>query len=122
MNWVTAPPPSGDRSYETCFVIVDRYRKTPIFLPCHKDETSIHTSLLLGNIFISLNVLFENIISYRDPKFTSALWTNPHRLFWTKLSFFTAYHLQTGGLADRMIPTPEDIRRRVLAYGLEFKD
>ncbi|MBW0567410.1 hypothetical protein O181_107125 [Austropuccinia psidii MF-1] len=47
MDWVTALPPSGDRSYNACLVIVYRYRKTPIFLPCHKDDTAMDTALLL---------------------------------------------------------------------------
>ncbi|MBW0551714.1 hypothetical protein O181_091429 [Austropuccinia psidii MF-1] len=32
MFWVTALPPSGDKSYNGCLVIVERYSKTPIFL------------------------------------------------------------------------------------------
>ncbi|MBW0547937.1 hypothetical protein O181_087652 [Austropuccinia psidii MF-1] len=63
-----------------------------------------------------------NIISDRDPKFTSALWTNLHQLFGPKLSFYTSYHPQTDGLAERMIQTLEDMVRRICAYGLEFKD
>ncbi|MBW0577350.1 hypothetical protein O181_117065, partial [Austropuccinia psidii MF-1] len=63
-----------------------------------------------------------NIISDRDPKFTSALWTNLHRFFGTKLSFSTAYHPQTDGLAERMIQTLEDIIRRFCAYWLELND
>ncbi|MBW0498538.1 hypothetical protein O181_038253 [Austropuccinia psidii MF-1] len=47
MDWVTELPPSGDRGYNACLVIVDRYSKTPIFLPCHKDDTAIDTALLL---------------------------------------------------------------------------
>ncbi|MBW0503135.1 hypothetical protein O181_042850 [Austropuccinia psidii MF-1] len=47
MDWVTELPPSGDRSYNACLVIVDRYRKTPIFLPCHKHDTAMDTALLL---------------------------------------------------------------------------
>ncbi|MBW0514285.1 hypothetical protein O181_054000 [Austropuccinia psidii MF-1] len=61
-------------------------------------------------------------MSDRDPKFTSALWTNLHRLFGTKLSFSTAYHPQTDGLAERMIQTLEDMITRFCAYRLEFKD
>ncbi|MBW0483846.1 hypothetical protein O181_023561 [Austropuccinia psidii MF-1] len=79
MDWVTALLPSGDRSHNACLVIVDRYIKTPIFLPCHKDEIAMDTVLLHWNIVISHTGLFENIISDRDPKFTSALWTNLHR-------------------------------------------
>ncbi|MBW0515546.1 hypothetical protein O181_055261 [Austropuccinia psidii MF-1] len=66
--------------------------------------------------------LVINTISDRDPKFTSALWTNLHRLFGTKLSFSTAYHPQTDGLEGKMIQTLEDMIRRFCAYGLELKD
>ncbi|MBW0580640.1 hypothetical protein O181_120355 [Austropuccinia psidii MF-1] len=47
MDWVTALPPGGDKSYNACLVIVDRYSKTPIFLPCHKDDTAMDTALLI---------------------------------------------------------------------------
>ncbi|MBW0515423.1 hypothetical protein O181_055138 [Austropuccinia psidii MF-1] len=60
--------------------------------------------------------------SDRDPKFTSAIWTNLHQLFGTKLSFSTSYHPQTDGLAGRIIQTLEDIVRGFCAYGLELKD
>ncbi|MBW0479712.1 hypothetical protein O181_019427 [Austropuccinia psidii MF-1] len=66
--------------------------------------------------------LFNNIISERDPKFKSALWTNLHRFFGTKLSFSKAYHPQKDGLAERMIQTLKDMIRRLCAYGLELKD
>ncbi|MBW0578593.1 hypothetical protein O181_118308 [Austropuccinia psidii MF-1] len=122
MDWVTALPPSGDKSYNACLVIVDRYSKTPIFLPCHKDDTAMDTALLLWSRVISHTGLFKNIISDRDPKFTSALWTNLHRFFGTKSSFSAAYHPQTDGLAERMIQTLEYMIRRIFAYGLEFKD
>ncbi|MBW0573247.1 hypothetical protein O181_112962 [Austropuccinia psidii MF-1] len=122
MDWFTAFPPSGYKSYNACLVIVDRYSKTPIFLPCHKDDTAMDTALLLWSRGISHTGLFKNIISDRYPKFTSALWTNLHRFFGTKLSFSTAYHPKTDGLAERMIQTLEDMIRRFYAYGLEFKD
>ncbi|MBW0559260.1 hypothetical protein O181_098975 [Austropuccinia psidii MF-1] len=122
IDWVTEHPPSGDKSYNSCLVIVDRYSKTPIFLPCYIDDTAIDTALLLWSRGISHTGLFRNIISDRDLKFTSSLWTNLHRLFGTKLSFFAAYYPQTDGLSERMIQTLEDMIRRFCAYGLEFKD
>ncbi|MBW0588508.1 hypothetical protein O181_128223 [Austropuccinia psidii MF-1] len=122
MDWVTGLPPGGDRSYNSFLVIVDRFSKTPIFLPCHKDDKAMDTALLIWNRVISWTGIFTNIISDRDPKFTSALWTNLHQLFGTKLSFSTAYHPQTDGLDERMIQTLEDMVRRFCAYGLKFKD
>ncbi|MBW0572450.1 hypothetical protein O181_112165 [Austropuccinia psidii MF-1] len=79
------------------------------------------TALLIWNRVISWTGIFTNIISDRHPKFTSALWTNLHQLFGIKLSFPTAYHPQTDGLAERMMQTLEDMVRRFCAYGLEFK-
>ncbi|MBW0479243.1 hypothetical protein O181_018958 [Austropuccinia psidii MF-1] len=98
MDWVTALPPSGDRSYNASLVIAERYGKTEIFLPCHRYDTSVDTALLLWSRFISHTGLFKNITSDRDPKFKTSLWTNLHRFLGTKLSFSTAYHPQTDGL------------------------
>ncbi|MBW0565389.1 hypothetical protein O181_105104 [Austropuccinia psidii MF-1] len=80
------------------------------------------TALLIWNRVVSWTGIFTNILSDRDPKFTSALWTNLHQLFGTNLSFSTAYHPQTDGLAERMIKTLEEMVRRFCAYVLEFKD
>ncbi|MBW0582575.1 hypothetical protein O181_122290, partial [Austropuccinia psidii MF-1] len=122
MDWVTALPPGEDRSYNACLVLVDRYSKTPMFVPCHKDDTAMDTAIMIWNKVISHTGLFQNIISDRDPKFTLALWTNLHNLFGTELSLSTAYHPQTDGLAERMIQTLEDMIRSFCAYALEFKD
>ncbi|MBW0592425.1 hypothetical protein O181_132140 [Austropuccinia psidii MF-1] len=121
MDWITGLLPGGDKSYNTFLVIVDRFSKTPIFLQCHKDDTSMDTALLIWNIVVSWTGIFTNIISYKDPKFTSAVWKNLHQLFGTKLSFSKAYHPQTDGLVERMIQILEDMVRRLCAYGLEFK-
>ncbi|MBW0550944.1 hypothetical protein O181_090659 [Austropuccinia psidii MF-1] len=107
MDWVTGLPPGGDTSYNACLVIVDRFSKTPIFLPCHKDDTAMDTAILVCNGIVSWTGIFPNIIIDRHPKFTSALWKNLHQSFGTKFSFSTAYHPQNDGLAERMIETLE---------------
>ncbi|MBW0511140.1 hypothetical protein O181_050855 [Austropuccinia psidii MF-1] len=122
MDWVTGLPLGGDRSYNACLVIVDRFSKTPIFLPCHKHDTAMDTALLIGNRVISWTGRFTNIISDGNPKFTSALWTNIYQIFGTKLFFSTSYHPQTDGLAEKMIQTFQYMVRRFCAYGLEFED
>ncbi|MBW0566495.1 hypothetical protein O181_106210 [Austropuccinia psidii MF-1] len=79
------------------------------FIPCCKDDTTMDTALLIWNRVISWTGIFTNIISDRDPKFTSELWINLHQLFGTKVSFSTPYHPQTDSLAERMIQTLEDM-------------
>ncbi|MBW0570935.1 hypothetical protein O181_110650 [Austropuccinia psidii MF-1] len=103
MHWSNALPPGGDRSFNSCLVLFDRYSKTTIFLPFHRDETAMDTAIIILNRVISHTGLFQKLISDRDPKFTSALWKNLHNLFGTNLSFSTEYHSQTDGLAETMI-------------------
>ncbi|MBW0523452.1 hypothetical protein O181_063167 [Austropuccinia psidii MF-1] len=122
MVWVTTLPPGGDRSYNACLVLVDRYSKTPMFLPFHEDDTAMDTVIMIWNKAISHTALFQNIISDRDPKFTLEFWTKLHSLFGTNLSFSTAYHPQTDVLSERMIHTLEDMISRFCACGLELKD
>ncbi|MBW0553045.1 hypothetical protein O181_092760 [Austropuccinia psidii MF-1] len=105
MDWVNGLPPGGDRGYNAFLVIVDRFSKTSIFLPFHKEDTAMDTAFLIWNRVITWTGIFTNIISDRDHKFASALWTNLHQLFGTKLSFSAACHPQTDGLAERMIQT-----------------
>ncbi|MBW0509576.1 hypothetical protein O181_049291 [Austropuccinia psidii MF-1] len=100
MDCITGLPPGGDRSYNACLLRVGRLSKTSISQPCHRDDTAIDTALLMCNRPISWTGIFTNIISDRDPKFNSVIWKNLHQLFGTKLSFSTAYHPQTDGLAE----------------------
>ncbi|MBW0533276.1 hypothetical protein O181_072991 [Austropuccinia psidii MF-1] len=49
MDWVTCLPPGGDRIYNACLVIDDRFSKTPITLTFNKVNTAMHTALLLSS-------------------------------------------------------------------------
>ncbi|MBW0494419.1 hypothetical protein O181_034134 [Austropuccinia psidii MF-1] len=79
------------------------------------------TALLIWDRLVSWTGIFKKRISIKYPKFTSELWKNIHQLFGTKLSFSTAYHLQTDVLAERMIQILEDMVRLFSAYGLDLK-
>ncbi|MBW0530913.1 hypothetical protein O181_070628 [Austropuccinia psidii MF-1] len=122
MDWVTALPLGGDRSFNECLVLADTYSRTPMFLTFHRDDTTMDTAIMICNRVIRNTGLFQNIISDIEPKFTSFLWTNLQNLFGTKMSFSTAYHCQTYGMLERMIKSPEEIIRRFCTYGLEFKN
>ncbi|MBW0477705.1 hypothetical protein O181_017420 [Austropuccinia psidii MF-1] len=62
MDWVTVLPQSSETSYNACLFIVDRYRKTPIFLPFHKSDTAIHTAILLWTHHPQADCLAERMI------------------------------------------------------------
>ncbi|MBW0499383.1 hypothetical protein O181_039098 [Austropuccinia psidii MF-1] len=88
IDFVTALTPEGDRRFNSFLVLVDRYRKAPILLPGHYNKTAMDASIMIWNRVISHADLDWNIISDRNPKLTSSLWTNLHNLF------FTNYHSQ----------------------------
>ncbi|MBW0497646.1 hypothetical protein O181_037361 [Austropuccinia psidii MF-1] len=122
MDWVTGVVPGGKENFNACLIIVDRFSKSMRCLPCHKEDTAMDTPQLFWNSIISICGVPKIIISDRDSKFTSEFWTNLYDMLGTKLSFITAYHPQTDGLAERMIQTMEDILRTFCAYGMEYKD
>ncbi|MBW0479592.1 hypothetical protein O181_019307 [Austropuccinia psidii MF-1] len=122
MDWVTGLVPGGKENYNSCLIIVYRFRKSMRCLPCHKEDTAMDTALVFWNNIISTCGVPKIIISDRDPKFTSEFRTNLYDMLCTKLAFSTAYHPQTDGLAERMIQTMEDILRRFCAYGMEYKN
>ncbi|MBW0470911.1 hypothetical protein O181_010626 [Austropuccinia psidii MF-1] len=122
MDWVTGLVPGGKENFNACLIIVDRFRKSVMCLQSHKEDTAMNTAMLLWNNIISTCGVSKIIISDRDPKFTSELWTNLNDMLGTKLAFSTAYHPQTDVLSESINQTMEDILRRICAYGMEYKD
>ncbi|MBW0477542.1 hypothetical protein O181_017257 [Austropuccinia psidii MF-1] len=99
MDWATGLVPGGKGNFNTSLIIVDRFSKSVRCLPCHKEDTAMDTALLFWNNIISTCGVPKIIMSDRDQKFTSELWTNLYDMLSTKLSFSTAYHPQKDGLA-----------------------
>ncbi|MBW0558626.1 hypothetical protein O181_098341 [Austropuccinia psidii MF-1] len=85
MDCLTAIPPGGDRSFNSSLVLVDRYIKSPMVLPCHKDDIAMDTAIMIWTRIISHTGLFQNIIGDKHCKLTSALWKYLHELFDKKL-------------------------------------
>ncbi|MBW0524312.1 hypothetical protein O181_064027 [Austropuccinia psidii MF-1] len=121
MDWVTGLVPGGKESFNACLIIVDRFRKSVRFLPCHQEDMAMDTALLFWNNIISTCGVPKSINSDRDSKFTSDFWTNLYDMLGTKPALSTSYHPQTDGLAERIIQRMEDIIRRFCAYGMECK-
>ncbi|MBW0521553.1 hypothetical protein O181_061268 [Austropuccinia psidii MF-1] len=108
MHLVAALPPGGDRSFNECLGLVNRYSNPPMVLPFHNKDRDMDKAIMIWNIVIGHTGLFQNIISDRYPKFTSALWINLHNLFGTNLSFSIADQPKTDGLAERLIQNLEE--------------
>ncbi|MBW0503057.1 hypothetical protein O181_042772 [Austropuccinia psidii MF-1] len=121
MDLVTGLVPGGKENFNSFLVIVDRCSKSVMCLPCHKEDTAIDTALSFWNNIISTCGVPKIIISDRDPKFTSKVWTSLYDILGTKLASSTAYHPKKDGLAESIIQTMESIIRRFCIYGMEYK-
>jgi hypothetical protein len=69
------------------------------------------------NEVVRLHGVPISIVSDRDPRFTSHLWSSIQRALGTNLSISTAFHPQTDGQSERVIQILEDLLR---ACALEF--
>ncbi|MBW0569868.1 hypothetical protein O181_109583 [Austropuccinia psidii MF-1] len=67
MDWVTGLPSGGDRSYNFCLPISDRFSKTPIFIPCHKDDTAMDAALLIWSRVVSRTDMFTKLLLTEIP-------------------------------------------------------
>ncbi|MBW0502030.1 hypothetical protein O181_041745 [Austropuccinia psidii MF-1] len=89
MDWVTGPVPGGKENFNVCLVTVDRYSKSVICLPCHKEDTAMVTALLFWINIISTCGVPKIINGDRDPNFTSQFWTNLYNMLGKKFIFYS---------------------------------
>jgi hypothetical protein len=122
MDFVTALPLGGKENSNSVLVVVDQFSRRARFLPCHKDNSVLDVALLFWHHIINDVGCPRIIISDHDTKFTLEFWQHLFDLLGTKQSFSTAYHLQTDGLAERMIQTLEGMICRYCAFGFSFED
>lgn len=82
------------------FVIVDRFNKMALMIPCKKTVTAEGAaSLFFQHVFVHFG-LPRSIISDRDNRFLSSFWKNLWCMMDTKLKRSTAFHPQTDGQTE----------------------
>ena len=100
MDFITDLPctPSGK---DAILVFVDRLTRMVLFAPCTKDIDTLGTAKLLRDYVFCHHGLPVSIVSDRDPRFTSKVWTELMKLLGTRLNMSSAFHPQTDGLTER---------------------
>ncbi|KAJ4750063.1 polyprotein [Rhynchospora pubera] len=100
MDFISGLPKSEGK--EVILVIVDRLTKYAHFLSLsHPYKASHVAQLFLDNVY-KLHGLPNNIISDRDPLFTSRFWREIMDKIGVKLNFSIAYHPQSDGQTERV--------------------
>ena len=92
-------------------MIVDRLTKVVHLLPMKEtDNVEVFAEMYVDQI-MRLHGVLTDIVSYRDPRFTSNFWKPLQEAAGTKLFISTAYHPETNDKIDRTIRTIEDMMR-----------
>ena len=81
-------------------VIVDRFSKRPISIPCKKIATSEDVARMFIEHVYRHRGLPTTIVSDRGLQFVSAFWNELCRILGVQLKLSTAYHAQTDGQTE----------------------
>lgn len=119
MDFITSLPTSG--GYNAIYTCVDWLTKLVRLTPCTMGEDSLGAKqvahLFFDWVIRDFGVPVE-IISDRDPRWTSAFWRAIMAMLRTKLAFSTAFHPQSDGQTERAHRVIEQVLRAyVLSTG-----
>ncbi|EED23129.1 retrotransposon polyprotein, putative [Talaromyces stipitatus ATCC 10500] len=95
MDFMTYPVDKG--GYDTVFVIVDRFSKIPISVPCHKNIDAQGLARLWVKHTYPRTGPPDSIVSDRGPQFVSEFWGEVCRILGIKVVLSMADHAQTDG-------------------------
>jgi hypothetical protein len=113
----------GRKGNDAIWVIVDRLTKSALFLPMKMTDPVDKLARLYVNEVIRLHGVPVSIVSDRDPRFTSRLWSCIQSALGTRLNLSTSFHPQTDGQSERTIQTLEDLLRAcILDFGGSWED
>jgi hypothetical protein len=85
--------PKDRHRYDTALILVDRFGKRPISIPCKKTIDAKETAQLYIQYPYRIYRLLQTIVSDRGPQFISAFWKEFTSILRIKLKLSTAYHL-----------------------------
>ena len=114
MDFITDLPSSG--SYDSIFVIVDRFTKMAHFVPCTKSITGEETAQLFIDNIYRYHGLPKDIISDRGTQFVSRFWRTLFKILKVDIKLSSAFHPQTDGQTERVNQVLEQYLRCTINY------
>ena len=115
MDLITSLPKSKSGN-DAIIVFVDKLSKMVHYVPTITAIDAPTLATLMINNVIRLHGIPIQIISDRDPRFTSSFWKALWLQLGTKLKMSTAYHPQSDGLTERNNRTLEESLRNYVNY------
>ena len=98
MDFIEGLPWVGNKSI--ILTVVDRFSKYAHFIPLSHPYTAASVARAFFEGIVRLHGVPNNIVSDRDPVFTSNLWRDLFKCAGVKLRFSTAFHPQTDSQSE----------------------
>ena len=113
--------PESREGFDALLTVTDHLTKFVVLVPCKEsDDASTIATRLFDKVFSVYGLPLE-IVSDRDPKYTSRFWRSLFRILGTKVKLSTAYHPQTDGQSERTNQTVEVMLRCLCVdYGQDW--
>ncbi|KAI5649734.1 hypothetical protein M9H77_35739 [Catharanthus roseus] len=122
MDFVTGLPRTKGYK-DAIWVIVDRLTKVAHFIAINMSYPLDKLAQIYVDEIVRLHGVPVDIVSDRDPRFTSRFWPKFQAAMGTNLSYSTTAHPQTDGQSERTIQTLEDMLRAcALDFGNKWVD
>jgi transposase InsO family protein len=94
--------PTDRYGYDSVLVVIDRFSKQSVTMPCYKTTTAKDMAqLFIDHVYRSRGAP-TTIVSDRGPQFISTFWHELCRILGVKLKLSTAFHPQTDGQTEIM--------------------
>jgi hypothetical protein len=105
------PLPRSRRGMNSILVVVDKMTKRAYYEACTTRTTAKQAAEIVFRRVVREQGLPVTIVSDRDSRFTSKVWSELWSLCGTRLGLATAYHQQTDGQSERQVRTLEESLR-----------
>ncbi|KAJ5290754.1 gag/polymerase/env polyprotein [Penicillium angulare] len=92
--------PKDKAGYDEVMVVVDRFSKRTVSIPCHRDIDARSTARLFCDHILRWSGLPDSVISDRGPQFVADFWEEFCRILGIKRKLSTAHHPQTDGQTE----------------------
>ncbi|SJL08165.1 uncharacterized protein ARMOST_11528 [Armillaria ostoyae] len=100
VDMITGLPDSN--GYDALLIVVDRFSKAIIPVPCNKDLSAEGWARILRDHVYARHGMPQVVISDQGPQFVSKFMTELYRLLDIKQNASTAFHPQTDGQTERV--------------------
>ncbi len=108
--------PKTKNGYDSITTYVDRLSRRVPFIPSKYSDTAVDVANTFFSNLFKHHGMPDSIVSDRNPKFTSKVWTRLMGLCGVKLKMYSSRHPQTDGACEIMSRTVEHYDRCYCNY------